>query len=544
MRPGTMSATLTQEAKHSASRISKFKSYTTQDHPLVVKKRRGRNDPIGDHDSLSTFIQDARGSSSMDQSNFKPDRPKSKKNSDKSVEEESCSRVHLNDENEDEDPELPEDSEVASQPISRKERRKRRKLEIKESITETNNMDSKEDQPESELKTPKTTSDAGKNEAIFTNQSRSKYGIWVGNLSYKTTAQELARFFEPVAKVTRLNMPKGKSLQEENNGFAYVDFATESELENAINRSESVFGGRKLLIKRSTDFSGRPLSAANLETCHSSVSQSTSTVSKSVRKILGRQKQSPAPCLYFGNLGFETTSQSISSMLRAHHAAQQNWKPKIDQQNPSSKLVSAPQEDETRINSTADLSKKRAECASNEVGIRKVRMGTFEDSGKCKGFAFVDFVSTEHATNALANLKNHRLDGRNLLVEYASAEAVKRGGGSLKMIQNKRPFKTKTVDGNAQQRNAEKAKPAADSAHLEQTDECDPAATQKLSDPSMEDSKLIQQADQLVNEGRKTSRKTEYQGRQKPGAALANARRAPVGIIKNPTQTGKKTVFA
>jgi RNA recognition motif-containing protein len=82
--------------------------------------------------------------------------------------------------------------------------------------------------------------------------------------------------------------------------------------------------------------------------------------------------------------------------------------------------------------------------------IRKVRMGTFEDSGLCKGcvccahfvslvfvglieifdrFAFVDFMSVQYATSALINPKNYSLDGRQLVVEYASAEAVRRGGG-------------------------------------------------------------------------------------------------------------------
>ena len=44
-------------------------------------------------------------------------------------------------------------------------------------------------------------------------------------------------------------------------------------------------------------------------------------------------------------------------------------------------------------------------------------------------WAFVDFTSTEHATAALINPRNHSLDGRKLKVEYASPDAVRRGGG-------------------------------------------------------------------------------------------------------------------
>lgn len=44
-------------------------------------------------------------------------------------------------------------------------------------------------------------------------------------------------------------------------------------------------------------------------------------------------------------------------------------------------------------------------------------------------WAFADFASTEHATAALINPRNHSLDGRKLKVEYASPDAVRRGGG-------------------------------------------------------------------------------------------------------------------
>jgi RNA recognition motif-containing protein len=45
-------------------------------------------------------------------------------------------------------------------------------------------------------------------------------------------------------------------------------------------------------------------------------------------------------------------------------------------------------------------------------------------------FAFVDFTSIEHAMAVLVHPKNHQLDGRKLVVEYASADAVRRGGGA------------------------------------------------------------------------------------------------------------------
>lgn len=46
---------------------------------------------------------------------------------------------------------------------------------------------------------------------------------------------------------------------------------------------------------------------------------------------------------------------------------------------------------------------------------------------RARSFAFVDFTSTEHATAALINPRNHFLEGRTLVVEYASPDAVRRG---------------------------------------------------------------------------------------------------------------------
>jgi hypothetical protein len=81
--------------------------------------------------------------------------------------------------------------------------------------------------------------------------------------------------------------------------------------------------------------------------------------SKFAQKVLSVQKQPPAPTLFFGNLGFETTVESIRGLLEAHRAKEAK-----------SETVSS----ETANNDGA-----------KDPWIRKIRMGTFEDSGLCKG---------------------------------------------------------------------------------------------------------------------------------------------------------------
>ena len=86
--------------------------------------------------------------------------------------------------------------------------------------------------------------------------------------------------------------------------------------------------------------------------------------SKFAQKILSAQKQPPAPTLFFGNLGFETTVESIRGLLDAHRAKEK-------------------EKSEAVVSSESVNNNDRASV--NDPWIRKIRMGTFEDSGLCKG---------------------------------------------------------------------------------------------------------------------------------------------------------------
>jgi len=220
------------------------------------------------------------------------------------------------------------------------------------------------------------------------------------------------------------------------NSFAYVDFATPEAKQVAITMTESPLDGRRLLIKDGDSFEGRPSKPGVSMSTDDDLGAAQGNLkgrSKFAQKILSAQKQPPAPTLFLGNLGFETTVDSIRGLLDAH-------RPKEEKEKKKSETASSESVDN-------DATKK-------DRWIRKIRMGTFEDSGLCKGyctsfpsflslylkkyfltgktprFAFVDFTSIEHATAALIHPKNHQLDGRKLVVEYASADAVRRGGGA------------------------------------------------------------------------------------------------------------------
>lgn len=117
------------------------------------------------------------------------------------------------------------------------------------------------------------------------------------------------------------------------------------------------------------DFAGRPSTSTQPEAADGTTAADKKPIghSKTAQKILATQKQPPGPTLFMGNLGFETTEQSIREMLESHRE----------------KKVEAADEPPAEVEEQTqptDEKKKR-----DTSWIRKIRLGTFEDTGKCKG---------------------------------------------------------------------------------------------------------------------------------------------------------------
>lgn len=138
-------------------------------------------------------------------------------------------------------------------------------------------------------------------------------------------------------------------------------------------------------------------------------------------------------------------------------------------------------------------------------------------------WAFVDFTSIKHATATLTNPHNHRLNGRDLVVEYASPDAVRRGG---------------VKDSHRKPKNGPtkvQVQPAQDDVLLPQM----PTEPEG----SREDSASEKTANTHSTRGsRSTMGNREKTRRQQPapGAALALAKRESVAIV--PSQ-GTKITF-
>ncbi|CAE6425526.1 unnamed protein product [Rhizoctonia solani] len=333
--------------------------------------------------------------------------------------------------------------------------------------------------------------------------------VWVGNLSFKTTEAQLKSFFADAGEVSRIHMPKkidvgqGRGMRGENRGFAYVDFTTPEAQIIAITLSEKNLDGRRLLIKKGDDFAGRPIalkaeagSGEGGEANAPGAKSTTNTHSKTAQKILAAQKQPAAQTLFMGNLPFETKEEDIRQMVEGHGLP--------------SDLEEQAKQDGAEKNSGG----------KPQRWLKKIRMGTFEDSGLCKGWAFLDFPNTAYATAVLVNPRNHHLNGRKLVLEYGSPDAVRRGGGgprpSKRHIEKEEPKETP--------RAAKKRKfTEANAENIDASD--DPVEAPQNSKPKGDEQYV------RAKDGRL---------RPKPGAALAMAKKETVAIVPS---TGKRTVF-
>ncbi|SLM33583.1 RNA recognition motif domain [Lasallia pustulata] len=333
---------------------------------------------------------------------------------------------------------------------------------------------------------------------------RSEYGIWIGNLPWTATKVELCKFLTDHTDITeemitRIHMPTsteaagGASRQRVkplNKGFAYVDFSTAAALAEAVALSETLFTGRRVLIKDSKSFEGRP-------------EKPSEDAAQSVKS-----GKPPNNRIFVGNLTFETTKE--------------------------------------------DLQDNFERCGE----IQDIHVATFEDSGKCKGYAWVEFKNVEAAQAAVrgwvkvgeqpdsgsedenedrqdknGRLKKrpkerkwwvNRIKGRDLRIEFAEEKAVR----------YKKRF---GKDGTAKELNA--GGEDLPTAVIDSTD----GGSNSLADPEM-----VNGAARDVRRGNgkpgtlgKSQRKVDARS-IKPGAALAGAQRLTGAIVAS---TGKKTTF-
>lgn len=361
------------------------------------------------------------------------------------------------------------------EPLSKKEKRLLKKGKISEDKTGLKKLskkarklhESNDDLVEAE------ESSEDENEPAPSKSKKSEYSVWIGNLSFDTSAADIKRFL--VAKtskneeesednedkvkitekdITRVKLPlapvRGASKIRKILGFAYVDLKSEAQVKTVVGLSEEQLNGRNLLIKNSKSFEGRP-----------------AVLTKSGDgKGTAISKNPPSRILFVGNLAFDTTESALEEHFQ--------------------------------------------HCGD----ITRIRMATFEDSGNCKGFAFVDFRDVDGATEALTDKSCRKMGGRILRMEFGEDR-------SKRTKQEK--FQNRTHNHNEESHEERKA--PVERAPVESAPESYQERPKRKHDYKSNDRK---------------SRDFGSNKRLKPGLALATAQRAKTSILPS---AGKKITF-
>ncbi|PWN45223.1 hypothetical protein IE81DRAFT_285961 [Ceraceosorus guamensis] len=449
-----------------------------------------------------------------------------------------------------------EDAEVEA--ISHKEQRKRRKLE--KAAAKAGTGGSADSVPvATEPKVP----------------ARSGFSLWIGNLSFRTSEARLKEWLEEggITGISRIHMPSGQKKMEHNKGYAYADVPDADIVQAGIALSEGHLDGRRLLIKSGSDYTGRPAlnpSAVALATTQpegdagdgnvkaTSGSRGRTGLTKTAQKILRAQRNAPCETLFVGNLSFATTETSLRELVEGAAQARQERAPKESLAGDASDDAKAKADhddasnesraDAEGVHTKEDTRKRKREqpARPNEVrgaGIRKIRMGEFEGTNKCKGFAFVDFHTVAHATATLISPRMRYLDGREIKLEYGSADAVRRGA-----VKNRNAAGAHEAGHRPHARaphGFSRRKPQRDAENLYDGG-AEPATAGPAPLPgSFDPEQPLARAHKPTKEEREARRAAQGHSkrRQAPGAALASAQREKIGIAADAVPQGKKIVF-
>ncbi|KAI6781672.1 Nucleolar protein-like protein [Emericellopsis cladophorae] len=217
-------------------------------------------------------------------------------------------------------------------------------------------------------------------------QPRGEHGVWIGNLRFTVTPQELKQWLVENSGgvvteegITRVKLPmnkdKGDGYGARNKGFAYVDFSDLGQKVAAIALSETEWIGRKLLIKDSTSYEGRPAKPAEGAEELQDQNDAFKKVAEASRKI------------FVGNMSFQTTEE--------------------------------------------DVYRQFEKCGEIEF----VKVAQFEDSGKCKGYGWVKFKDPEAAAWAVKGFVKLR-------EPIETEEDFNEDSGDEEERENKRKYKT------------------------------------------------------------------------------------------------------
>ena len=188
--------------------------------------------------------------------------------------------------------------------------------------------------------------------------------VFVGRLSWNVDNDWLKSEFEECGEVVSARVQMDRNTGK-SRGFGYVEFAEPASVEKALELAGKEIDGRPINVDRSSN-NKAPGNAAN--------------TNEARRSAYGDKTSPPSAVLFVGNLSWSATEESLWDLFA-------------------------------------------------EYGdIKSVRMPTDRESGKVKGFGYVEFFEIELAKKAFQGVQNMEFLGRNLRLDYSQPRDDSGGG--------------------------------------------------------------------------------------------------------------------
>ena len=188
--------------------------------------------------------------------------------------------------------------------------------------------------------------------------------VFVGRLSWNVDNDWLKSEFEECGEVVGARVQMDRNTGK-SRGFAYVEFADPASVEKALELSGKEIDGRPINVDRSTN---------------NKASGGGSNPNEARRAAFGDNIKPPSSVLFVGNMSWDATEDSLWDVFA-------------------------------------------------EYGdVKSVRVPTDRDSGKMKGFGYVEFFDIEIAKKAFEGAQGMDLLGRNLRLDYSQPREDGGGG--------------------------------------------------------------------------------------------------------------------
>eukprot|EP00899_Mesostigma_viride_P003527 jgi/Mesvir1/13175/Mv06138-RA.1 len=243
--------------------------------------------------------------------------------------------------------------------------------------------------------------------------------IYVGSIYYDLTEADIIMAFSPFGSVVKIDMPKD-SATGKHKGFCFLEYANADAASLAIATMDGmVLAGRKIKVNRPNNVAGViPSTGVAVNPAMQTAALQNSAALAALLKGPGAQMGMPGmlgagmstALMPGGGLPGAQAAVSVQALFQQQQQQQKN-------ENPSARIY---------VGSIFyDISDEDVKKIFSSFGtVKSCQMVPNPETGKHKGYGFVDFENVESAKNAIEQMNGFELAGRQLKVGWAASTGM------------------------------------------------------------------------------------------------------------------------